>query len=303
MPLNPTKMKLGFYAKLKNGTATASDEEVGGEASNLLFPPHDNGWLVDLADGGPESVVFNAGAAVDLNAIYVDGARCTGFGPEDLRIKIETASDVGITADVTEWTDGGGALVPYRMEAAGPAVPYLDMTQPNVGPTDAQLLRHMADGRLRFLSEQSTSLSRQYVRVTFDHTATPAAGQELFVPWIWGGYAWSPQFNPDYGEASFDLVRESGPDRYLYKLSVVLQVLREDEIFRRWWTDFLVEEGPQNRMWVWLFPDARERFYEQCFTCQAFPAGVAYEGNFDADAHQTKLAIDFGERFNYETEA
>jgi len=296
MPVVTKRMTLGFPAKLKNGTATASDEEVGGEASNLLLPPHDSGWLVDLADGGPESVVFNVGAAVELNAIWIDGARCTGFGPEDLRIKIETASDVGFTTDVTDWT---GGLIPYRMTNPVSPVPYKDMTQPNVGPTDAQLLRHMADGRLRFLAQQDTALDRQFVRVTFDHTATPAAGQELFVPWIWGGWAWTPTFNPDYGKVAVELLPEAN-GRQLYKLSVTLQAVRDDEIYRRLWTDFLVEEGEENRLWAWLFPDQPERFYENAFTCQAFPGAIDYESNYDADGHNTQVPVDLVERFGYE---
>lgn len=301
MPALTEKVLIGWPPRWLDASFVASSEEAGGPAGDLALPGADSGWLVDMSAGTEVSVVIDAGVPVDLNGIFLDNALCTGFGAEDLRVKVETASDVGITTDVTEWTSGGGSLVPYRMASAGPAAARLDMTQPGIGPTDAELNELMADGRFRHLSQLETKVSRRFARLTFDHTATPAAGQFLELAHAWGGLAVNLDFNPQHGKISPRRVAEPN-NRFLYALKLTTQIIREDELWTRIQGEFFERHGVQNRAWIWYQPDFLERFYKQAFMAQVFQEPIEITAEFDETAYKTDWALDFVERFSVETD-
>lgn len=252
---------LGIDAALANATATVSDEEVAGQAAaELLIPLASKGWLVDISSGGPVSVVLDAGSPQIMQSIWTSGARCTGFGPETLEVKVETADDAAITVNALTWHDGE-----YRTESAEGAVPYNGLEQPNVGPTDAQLAEIMLQGRFHRLDRlaEGAEVTRQFVRHTFTHTATPAAGQFLFVPWISAGWGFELDFNPSSGQASFGQVYEPGSGRPLKRWEIDLDYFQERDLWTRLHRNFIDNSTKELRLWIVREPADLANFYEK----------------------------------------
>lgn len=295
---------LGFPNRWASATFTATAEDAGGPASNLALPQHDAPWIVPL-EGTTESVVIDASGPIDLNAIRIEGARTTGFAAADLRVRVETASDLGFTTDVTDWT---GGTVPFRISAAVGAVPRLDMPQANVGPTDAELTAIMTLGRNSFTTRRAvgSEVSRRYARITISHVATPTAGQELSIAHVWGGWAWSPKLGTS--SSRFGFVAEPN-GRQLLSADVDLQAVASDALFARAWRQFFLVAGREARGWVWARPDRLEDYYERSFSGVFLPGdltegvGLVAPYGVPGDVARTNNTwpLRIVERFNMET--
>lgn len=277
---------LGIDHAFANAAVTPSSEVVAGQAeAELMIPPGNAGWRVDISTGGPVSVVLDAGSPQIMQAIWTSGARCTGFGPEALEVKVETASTAAIDADVTEWHDG-----PYRTESVEGAIPYKGLEQPNVGPTAAQLAEIMLQGRFHRLDRlaEGAEVTRQFVRHTFTHTATPAAGQFLFIPWISVGWGFELDFNPASG-ASFGQVYEPGSGRPLKRWEIDLTYVQERDLWPRLHRDFIDNSTEELRLWIVRETDDLANFYEK--------SGVFW-ARFDATTEGTGIVSSTGARVN-----
>lgn len=277
---------LGIDHAFANATATVSDEVVAGQAdAELMIPMASKGWLVDISSGGPVDVVLDAGSPQIMQSIWTSGARCIGFGPEALEVKIETASDAAILTDVTVWRDG-----PYRTESAESAEPYRGLAQPNIGPTDAQLADIMLQGRFHRLDRlaEGAEVTRQFTRHTFTHP-TPAGGQRLFIPWISGGWGFELDFNPAAGQGSFGQVYELGSGRPLKRWEIDLDYVQERDLWTRLHRNFIDNSTEELRLWIVRQPDDLANFYEK--------SGVFW-ARFDATTEGTGIVSTTGSRVN-----
>lgn len=283
-----------------------SSGSSGGVAGDTLTqvsvtPPGGSGFSltldVDNVGGASQSVVVDAGEAVALNAIRIEGARTTGFTAAELQVQIETASDAGFTTDVTDWT---GGVIDFRMKSAASPVARLDMPQANVGPTDVELTQIETLGRFSHTSRrlQGFEVTRRYARVTFSHTGTPAAGQSLSIAHFWAGWAWQPEL----GTASTRFGSISEPNgRKLLAADLELQIVKSDALFARTWRQFFLPSGDENRGWIWWNPGQPEFYYENSFMGRFIDDPVSITGAGDAEAFDNRWALRVVERFSVET--
>ncbi len=231
-------------------TFTAASETTGSEATKAEFPRQGSAWQpLDFQAARP--IIIDLGEARTYNTIACVGLSVSGTGltPELVDWQVETDDNSGFTSP-TDW----GAQ-DYVIRASGGAVPRVGMPQPNLGPTDAQLVACMNASRLHSVHRRTdgAEVSERYIRVTFTHTATPDADQRLRVPKLFVGF---PDVTINWRTISEDVI-PLGPGETLRAWDVAFEAIVEDEKDRKLKAALI----PGRRAFWALEPDDRPEFF------------------------------------------
>lgn len=234
-------------------TITASDETTGQEAINAVTMRHDTGWGADFSATRTLTVDFGTSPPetnwVACLGLFVAGA---GLTPELVTGQWESDDDVGFGSP----TDWGTKL--WAIRASGSPEPRLDMAQPNLGPTDADLIPLMAQGRLHTYFSLSSPVTERYHRLTISHSATSDPSQTLFLPIVTVGWGWQPSINFERGGLTQSQVSRTDGST-LRRFSLNVQAVFDDEWHLKL-QETLLSQGDRNRVFFWPNPARDERF-------------------------------------------
>ncbi len=231
-------------------TITAASELSGFEATFAEFPRQDSAWMPATFQTS-RAIVLDLGEARTFNTVACRGLEVAGTGltPELVSWQVETADDSGFSTNNVDW---GSQL--YVIRQTGAAVIRAGMPQPNLGPTDSQLVATMNAGRLDSIHRRDagSEVLKRYVRVTFSHSATGNADQTLRVPKIFIGF---PDMTVSYSEAKLDVIVR-GPGETLRAWNLTIGRIVEDEYQRK----VMASMVPGKRAFLALDVDDRPEF-------------------------------------------
>lgn len=287
----------------------ASDGDTLAQSS--VSPGSGTGFTLTLGSANDEyrapKITFDLGASPPLvNFIFVGGAVVTGTGlsPEDLVVGWESDDDVAF-GNVTSW-----GSQPYPRRKTGAADPRLDMTQPNLGVTDAELPAIMNQGRLHSYFKGPSfpdGEQERYHRLSINHLATPATDQRLYLPIVQGGWGWQPdgaQWAP--GSLQRRQIQRQGGD-VLRGWQFTAQAVAEDAALLKL-QEWFASSGNRNRAVFWQDCDRDERFIQNCGMVQVLDMSMTQRaGTFKSasvasieQSETYEVAFNLAERFNDE---